>query len=123
LLPLLDFSIFRSDSLLRNLGLPIHPERVKLVAWNRFAALSREMEHTAEDLQQLRPSKGNFWACFVFGSTTSTFIFMQLRLSYDVMLMYPTILVILLSCISIVPDPNPELLNQQKNPQFLSCRM
>jgi hypothetical protein len=51
--------MFRSDSLLRNLGLPVHPERMKLVAWNRFAALSRELEHTAEDLQQLRPSKGD----------------------------------------------------------------
>ncbi len=59
LLPLLDFARFISDSLIRNLGQPLHPERMKLVAWNRFAALSRELEHTAEDLQQLRPSKGD----------------------------------------------------------------
>jgi hypothetical protein len=59
LLPLLNFFMFRSASLIRNLGLPLHPEQMKLVAWNRFAALSRELEHTAEDLQQLRPSKGD----------------------------------------------------------------
>jgi hypothetical protein len=74
LLPLLDFSIFRSDSLITNLGLPLHPERVKLVAWNRFAALSRELEHTAEDLQQLRPSKGDIgWASAVDTDGSGTF--------------------------------------------------
>ncbi len=52
--------------MIRNLGLPLHPERMKLVAWNRFAALSRELEHTADDLQQLRPSKGDIgWASVV----------------------------------------------------------
>jgi hypothetical protein len=42
----------------RALELPYDPDVRNLIAWNRFSALSKELEHTADDLQQLRINKG-----------------------------------------------------------------